>query len=159
MTNYLWTPGFLADFRALSNTTLTDTCTFYPFNVPTDPASSTPTYVQNSEGSIVNTYNESNTAGDGPGTAVKYNVPCRVDVDVRGLIPQRMKEDVEAEKILRFVYLPLDYCTENQLVPKVDDQITTSAGDPLGRQVKYRVLDVNTESDEVDVQLLVEVVS
>lgn len=159
MSNMLWTDQIIQDLRALSDSTLTDTCTFYPFNVPVDPTSSTPTYIQNNQGGVIQTFNESDTDGDGPGSAIITDIPCRMDVNVKGLVPQRSKDDITAEKIIRYVYIPISVCVAKQFTPRIQDQIETSAGDPLGRTVRYRILEVDVETDNVDVEMLVEVVT
>lgn len=153
--NNLWTQGIVDDIRALSDSTLTDTCTLYIFNTVVK-TSVLPTIRQDNRGGGIQSFNDGITNDNNTGIP---NIPCRIDVDVRGLVPQKSKDNVDVQKVERYLYIPLSWCEKNSIVPRIQDQIETSAGDPLGRLVRYRVLEVDTESDGVDVEMLVEVVS
>jgi len=137
----LWGDAALSDLRALSDETLVDTCTLYPFNGQFNGQP-----VMSNRGGVSQTFL----------TAIP-NIPCRMDVDTRSLVPQRAKEGIDAQKILRYLYISRQYLIDNNFAPKIKDEIETTAGEFLGRVVRYRILDINYESEEVDCQLLVEV--
>jgi hypothetical protein len=136
----LYTTGLLEDIRQYSKSVLIDTLTLYIF---AGGAGATP--VMTNRGGVSQTF-----------SVTLFNIPCRVDVEIRGLVPQRTKSDIDVQKLIRHIYISRDWCIENNLVPKIKDELTISAGNPLGQLVRYRVIDVDLETDSLDVELLCE---
>jgi hypothetical protein len=132
----LMVSGMWDDMVALNDDTNVDTGTLYPFVV-----------VMSNRGGVQQSFS----------TAIT-NIPCRVDVQVKGLIPQREKDNIEAEKVIRYLYLSRVWVKQNSIMPKIKDEFETSAGNPLGTVERYRVLNVDIESDDIDIEILIEVV-
>ncbi len=127
----LFFDGVLEDVKALGLTTLVDTCQYRVH-----------TRVRNRQGNVTETFLP----------AVIF--PCRMDAMVNRLVPQRSKDDIEVQKILKTFYLDAD---DTQGVDfKPGDELDSDAGN-LGVVTTYIVLDVAIETQLADIVLLVEV--
>lgn len=125
--------GVLADLRALGLDTLVSTCKYYVF-AP----------VHNNQGNVTD------------GFSLPFILPCRMDSMVNRLVPQRSRDDIDVQKILKSFYF--DALNPNGIVFKPKDEIESEAGTP-GFVTRYRVLDVAIETDQADIVLLVEVIT
>ena len=125
--------GVLDDLRALGLDTLVSVCKYYVF-AP----------VHNNQGNVTDGY------------SLPFILPCRMDSMVNRLIPQRSKDDVDVQKILKSFYF--DACNPNGIIFKPKDEIESDAGFP-GVIIRYRVLDVAIETQQADIVLLVEVIT
>lgn len=139
MSNVFYSDTTLAVFRHMSDKLLTDSCTIRPQGI----GGGSPTL--NSQGNPVAITN------------ISYpNIPCRLDTDSKSLIPQRIKGDIVSEKVMRLVYISRTSIINIGYLPIVDDFIDiVPGGDPLGNSQTYIVVEVNIDTDDFDVQILV----
>lgn len=144
MPNNLWSEGVLNSVRALSDSTLTGICTIFPFAGSPTNIGSTP--IMTNRGGVSQTFSSSFA-----------NIRCRLDVDTKGLIPEKSKDNIDVSRVERYMYIALSDLISIGYMIKVKDEILTSEGNILGNAVRYRVIDVDTETDELDVVLLLEV--
>ena len=125
----LFLEGVLDDVKALSLDTLVDTCNYFSF-----------AEVHNNSGNVSETF------------MPPITLTCRMDSPVDRLIPQKQKDDIDVQKILRSFYL--DANNPNNIVFKESDELESDAGS-VGIVKRYVVLDVATETEEADIVLLV----
>ncbi len=127
----LFFDGVLEDVKALGLTTLVDTCQYRVH-----------ARVRNRQGNVTETF------------LPAVELPCRMDAMVNRLVPQRSKDDIEVQKILKTFYLDAD--DPHRIDFKPSDELDSDAGNP-GVVTTYIVLDVAIETQLADIVLLVEV--
>jgi len=137
----MYSLGVLNNVRALSNSTLTDTCNYYRFQ--TAQTLSNP--LMHTTGDVQEVYDSA------------IVMSCRVDEITNDILTERTKASIDVAKLQRFIYLSLDDLVTNGITPKLRDKIETNAGSPNGELMRFRVVSVDTETDEIDVILLIEV--
>ena len=136
----LFVQGILDDVISLNNDSFVDLCNVYPFIR-----------------SISNGQGGSKSGFDVP----LVGIPCRLDDIENKLLPEKSKDNIDIIKEQRTIYIPAGTVLLTTTPPRmidIQDEITTSAGNPLGVLIRYRVTNVVIETQETDIALLVEVV-
>lgn len=126
-----WVDGVFDDIVSLNMSSFTSSLTWYPFTI---------------------TDNGRGGQTEGFGAPIS-NIPCRMDSEVSNRYPERAKDDIDVLRVQRTIYIPKDLYNVG-----IQDKVSTNAGSPSGSNIDYRVLDVNIETDELDIALLVEVI-